>query len=62
MARPLTREKIPFLLIVGDREAAERSVTVRQRDLEQQVSVPVEALRARLRGLQASRSLTLGAS
>jgi threonyl-tRNA synthetase len=55
-----THEKIPFLLIVGDREVAERTVTVRQRDQQQQASVSIEAFRERVRKLQASRSLELG--
>jgi threonyl-tRNA synthetase len=53
------KDKVPFLLIAGDREVAERSVTVRERDLEQQVTVPFDAFRERAKGLQLTRSLSL---
>jgi threonyl-tRNA synthetase len=55
-----TQEKVPFLLIVGDREAAERTVTVRQRDVEQQSARSLESLRERLVRLQRTRALLLG--
>jgi threonyl-tRNA synthetase len=54
-----THEKTPFLLIAGDREVGERTVTVRQRDEERQETVPFERLRERLGRLQVSRSLVL---
>jgi threonyl-tRNA synthetase len=54
-----TQEKVPFLLIVGDKEAAERTVTVRQRDQEAQAVAALGAFLARGRVLQASRSLRL---
>ena len=54
-----THEKVPFLLIAGDREVAERKVTVRQRDREQQDSVPFAAFLARAKGLARTRALTL---
>jgi len=55
-----THDKVPFLLIAGDREVAERKVTVRQRDREEQQSVSFEEFRARAKRLQASRALELG--
>jgi threonyl-tRNA synthetase len=54
-----THAKVPFLLIAGDREVAERKVTVRQRDMEQQESVGFEEFRQRARVLRATRSLAL---
>ena len=51
--------KVPFLLIAGDREVAERHVTVRQRDVEAQQDVSFEAFRERVRRLARERSLTL---
>jgi len=54
-----TQDKVPFLLIAGDREVAERHVTVRQREREQQESLPFELFRERARALQTTRSLTL---
>jgi threonyl-tRNA synthetase len=54
-----THEKVPFLLIAGEREVAERSVTIRQRDKEQQESVPFADFLERARALQRSRTLTL---
>lgn len=54
-----THDKVPFLLIAGDREVAERKVTVRQRDREEQASVPFEEFLARVTGLRRTRSLGL---
>jgi threonyl-tRNA synthetase len=54
-----THEKVPFLLIAGDREVGERTVTVRQRDQERQETVPFARLRERVGRLQASRALAL---
>jgi threonyl-tRNA synthetase len=54
-----THDKVPFLLIVGDREAAERKVTVRQREKEAQDSLPFEEFRARAAELVRSRRLQL---
>jgi threonyl-tRNA synthetase len=53
-------DKVPFVLIAGDREVAERKVTVRQRDREQQDSVPFEAFRERALDLHRRRALELG--
>ncbi len=55
-----THDKVPFLLIAGEREVAERKVTVRQREREQQESVPFEEFLARARALRSSRALELG--
>jgi threonyl-tRNA synthetase len=55
-----THEKVPYLLIAGDREVAERTVTVRQRDLQQQTTLPFERFREHARELQRQRALTLG--
>ena len=52
-------DKVPFLLIAGEREVAERKVTVRQRDREQQESVPFEEFLERARQLARTRSLAL---
>jgi len=57
-----THEKVPFLLIAGDREVQERSVTVRQRDVEQQQTVPFEDFRRRSRALQVTRRADLGSA
>jgi len=54
-----THDKVPFLLIVGEREVAERKVTVRQRDREEQDSVPFEDFRARALELARTRRLEL---
>jgi threonyl-tRNA synthetase len=54
-----THDKVPFLLIAGDREVAERKVTVRQREREAQDNVPFEAFRARALELRATRALAL---
>jgi threonyl-tRNA synthetase len=55
-----THDRVPFLLIVGEREVAERTVTVRQRDKEAQESVAFEAFRGRAVELARSRRLELG--
>jgi threonyl-tRNA synthetase len=55
-----THDRVPFLLIAGDREVAERTVTVRQRDLERQESVAFDAFLERALTLQRSRALELG--
>ncbi len=57
-----THQKTPFLLIAGEREVAERTVTVRQREREQQSSMPTESFRRGARTLQASRALELSAA
>jgi len=52
-------EKIPFMLIAGDREAAERTVTVRRRHTQEQETVPFETFLELARKLRTERSLTL---
>jgi threonyl-tRNA synthetase len=51
-----THDKVPFILIAGDREVAERTVTVRQRDREQQESVGFDAFRERCLRLRRERA------
>ena len=53
------RDKVPFLLIAGEREVEEGSVTVSQRGKEEQESVPFEAFLERVQRLVAQRSLDL---
>ena len=53
-------EKVPFLLIAGEREVEERTVTVSQRGVEEQTTVPFDAFLERALLLAASRSLELG--
>ena len=53
-------DKVPFLLIAGDREQADRTVTVRQRDETEQETVPFDSFRERARRLKATRALELG--
>ena len=55
------KDKVPFLLIVGEREVEERTVTIRQRDREEQETVPAAAFAERARKLIAERSLSLDA-
>ena len=50
------KEKVPFLLIAGDREVETRTVTVAQRGKEEQETVPFEAFLERAEGLVASRA------
>jgi len=54
-----TQAKVPFLLIAGDREMSERTVTVRERDAEHQETVTVARFRERARRLVAMRALRL---
>ncbi len=54
-------DRVPFLLIAGEREVEDRTVTVRQRDREEQVTVPLAAFVERARGLIATRALSLEA-
>jgi threonyl-tRNA synthetase len=51
--------KTPFMLVVGEKEAAAGTVAVRSRSAGDQGSVPVEEFIGRARRLIASRSLTL---
>ncbi len=52
-------EKVPFMLIAGDREAAERTVTVRRRHTQEQETVPFEKFLELARRLRTERSLAL---
>ena len=49
--------KIPYMLVVGDREAAEGAVNVRLRSGEQQGSLPIGEFVERIRGVVASKAL-----
>ena len=51
--------KIPNLLVVGEREAAENTVTVRRYGIKQQTTLPFERFEAALRNAIASRALAL---
>ena len=51
-------QKIPFMLIVGEKEASSGSVSLRKRTGEQSI-VSIDELIAQARGLIASRALTL---
>ena len=54
-----THDKVPFLLIAGDREVAERTVTVRQRDRLEQETIPFTSFVLRARELERRRALVL---
>jgi len=54
-----TRDKVPFLLIAGGNEVDSGTVTVRQRGVEEQETVPVQDFVDRAKALVASRSLEL---
>ena len=51
--------KIPNLLVVGEREAAENAVTVRRYGIKQQTTLPFERFEAVLQNAIASRALAL---
>ena len=51
--------KIPNLLVVGEREAAENTVTVRRYGIKQQTTLPFERFEAALHNAIASRALAL---
>lgn len=53
-----TTRKIPNLLIVGEREVAERTVTLRRYGVKQQTTVPLEDFETALGKTIATRSLT----
>ncbi len=53
-----TTRKIPNLLIVGEREVAERTVTLRRYGVKQQTTMPLEAFETALLKTIATRSLT----
>jgi len=54
------RERVPFMLVVGEREAAEKTVTVRRRDTREQETIPFEQFFALVRDLRNRRRLDLG--
>ncbi len=54
------KAQIPFMLIVGEREAEEGTVTIRRRDTRDQETIPFEDFVARIRGLRDSRATDLG--
>jgi len=53
-------DKVPFMLIAGDREAAEGTVAVRRRDTREQVVMPFEEFLALIVDLRKRRALDLG--
>ncbi|MAF66167.1 MAG: threonine--tRNA ligase [Planctomycetes bacterium] len=53
------QRQVPFMLIVGDREVEEGTVTVRRRGTREQETLAVEDFLALVRELRASRSLAL---
>ena len=53
------REKVPFLLIAGDREVETKSVTVSQRGKEEQGSSSLTDFIERIKALRDTRSLSL---
>ena len=53
------KDQVPFMLVVGEREAKDGTVAVRRRDTREQEVVPVEAFLERVRELRASRALEL---
>jgi len=52
-------EKIPYMLVVGDREVAEATVSIRLRSGEQAKAQPFADFKKKLKGFIASRSLEL---
>ena len=57
--RDFANEKVPFILIVGDKEAATGSVSVRVRGKGDEGSVSLETFLDRCRSLEASRQVDL---
>jgi threonyl-tRNA synthetase len=53
------KEKVPFLLIAGDREVEEGTVTVRTRGVEDQETLPTAAFLERALELRRTRALEL---
>jgi len=53
------REQVPFMLIAGDREVEEGTVTVRRRGTREQESVSFDSFLGRARELRSSRALSL---
>ncbi len=57
--REFTLEKVPFVLVMGDKEAASESVSVRTRGKGDEGSVALSEFLERTKGLLASRSMSL---
>ena len=57
--RELTLQKIPFVLVVGDKEASSGSVSVRTRGKGDEGSVPLEAFLERASNLVNEHAMTL---
>ncbi|HEX8120954.1 MAG TPA: threonine--tRNA ligase [Solirubrobacteraceae bacterium] len=57
--RNATRAKIPNVLVIGDREVEEETVTLRRYGVREQETMPVEAFRQRLAAAIASRAPSL---
>jgi threonyl-tRNA synthetase len=57
--RNAAAQKVPNVLVVGDREAEEGTVTLRRHGVREQETMPVDELRARLASAIARRSRTL---
>ncbi len=53
-------QKVPFMLIAGEREAADGTVAVRRRDTREQEVVPFEQFLELIRRLRSTRALDLG--
>jgi threonyl-tRNA synthetase len=53
-------QKVPFMLIAGEREAADGTVAVRRRDTREQEVVPFEQFLELARRLRSTRALDLG--
>jgi threonyl-tRNA synthetase len=56
--RRATLQKVPYILVVGEKEAAEGTVNVRDRATGQQSSMPPEAFVAKCQDAVARRALT----
>ena len=54
--RDAQMQKVPFMLVLGDREAAEKTVAVRTRRGGDEGAIPIEAFLERALGLASSKS------
>ncbi|MBL4771643.1 MAG: threonine--tRNA ligase [Planctomycetes bacterium] len=54
------KAQIPFMLIVGEREAEDGTVTIRRRDTRDQETIPFEEFITRIEGLRETRANDLG--
>jgi threonyl-tRNA synthetase len=57
--REFTMQKVPFVLVMGDKEAASEAVSVRTRGKGDEGSVALAAFIERAKGLVASREVAL---